>query len=171
LHPRFLADLNGDHKADIIGFGDAGVWIALSNGDGSFQPAAFLLADFGYHAGPVVQSITIDIHTTDDNLNDDTLLHVFVKNRSNNTSDSEGSSTFVSNLQDYQDHDADWFGKNPYLGCAINASHGQEFGNNSTHQVNIQLRSKPIPVEELLLPAVNIHILAEDNDTWKFEQK
>ena len=37
LHPRFLADLNGDHKADIIGFSDAGVWIALGNGDGSFQ--------------------------------------------------------------------------------------------------------------------------------------
>jgi hypothetical protein len=75
LHPRFLGDLNGDRKADIIGFGDAGVWVALSNGDGSFQPANFVLADFGYHAGPVVQSITIDFHTDDDDLNDDSLLH------------------------------------------------------------------------------------------------
>ena len=169
IHPRYLADLNGDHKADIIGFGDAGVWIALNNGDGTFQPAVFVLADFGAHAGPVVQSITVDFQTTNDNLNDDTLLHVFVKNRSNDSSDSEGSSTFDANLQSYQDHDADWFGKNPYLGCAINASQGQEFGNDSTHRVNIQLRSKPIPFEELLLPAVNIHILAEDNDTWKFD--
>ena len=169
VHPRYLADLNDDKKADIIGFGDAGVWIALNNGDGSFQPAAFVLADFGAHAGPIVQSITIDFHTTNDDLNDDTLLHVFVKNRSNDSSDSEGSSTFDANLKDYQDHDADWFGKNPYLGCAVNASKGQTFGNNSTHRVNIQLRSKPIPVEELLLPAVNIHILAEDNDTWKFD--
>jgi phospholipase C len=169
LHPRYLADLNGDRKADIVGFGDAGVWIALSNGDGSFQPAVFVLADFGAHAGPVVQSITVDFHTTDDDLNSDSLLHVFVKNRSNDSSDSEGASTFVANLQAYRDHDADWFGKNPYLGCAINASQGQTFGNNSTRRVNIGLRSKPIPVEELLLPAVNIHILAEDNDTWKFD--
>ena len=76
----------------------------------------------------------------------------------------------MANLQDYQDHDADWFGKNPYLGCAINASQGQTFGDHSTHRVNIQLRSKPIPVEELLLPAVHIHILAgHSSDTWKFD--
>ena len=81
LHPRCLADLNGTERADIIGFGDAGVWIALSNGDGTFQPASFVLADFGYHAGPVVAMITIDFHTLDDDLNDDSLLHVFVKNR------------------------------------------------------------------------------------------
>jgi phospholipase C len=169
LHPRYLADLNGDRKADIIGFGDAGVWVALSNGDGSFQAASFVLADFGYNAGPVVQSITIDFHTYDDDLNGDSLLHIFVKNRRSDSSDSAGSSTYVANLQDYQERDADWFGKNPYLGCAINASQGQTFGNNSTHRVNIQLRSKPIPVEELLLPAVNIHILAESSDTWKFD--
>ena len=169
LHPRYLADLNGDKKADIIGFGDAGVWIALNNGDNGFHPAAFVLADFGYQAGPVVSSITIDFHTHNDNLNDDTLLHIFVKNRSNDTSDSAGASNFEANLQAYQDHDADWFGKNPYLGCAINASKGQEFEDPSTHRVNIQLRSKPIPVEELMLPAVNFHILAESSDRWIFD--
>ena len=50
-HPRFLADLTGDGKADIVGFGDAGVWTALSNGDGSFQPAQFVLAEFGFDSG------------------------------------------------------------------------------------------------------------------------
>jgi phospholipase C len=169
LHPRYLADLNGDSKADIIGFGDAGVWIALSNGDGTFQAASFVLADFGYHSGPVVQSIAMDFQTYNDDLNDDSVLHIFVTNRSNDSSGFVGASTFVSNLQSYQDHDADWFSTNPYLGCAINASEGQGFGNNSTHRVFIRLRSRPIPLEELLLPAVNIHILAKDSDTWKFD--
>ena len=50
-HPRFLADLTGDGKADIVGFGDAGVWVALSNGDGTFQAPVFEVADFGYSAG------------------------------------------------------------------------------------------------------------------------
>jgi hypothetical protein len=50
-HPRFLADLTGDGKADIVGFGDAGVWTALSNGDGSFQAAQFVLADLGFEQG------------------------------------------------------------------------------------------------------------------------
>ena len=50
-HPRFLADITGDGRADIVGFGDAGVWTALSNGDGTFQAPAFVLADFGFEAG------------------------------------------------------------------------------------------------------------------------
>jgi hypothetical protein len=28
MHPRFLADVTGDGHADIIGFGDAGVYVA-----------------------------------------------------------------------------------------------------------------------------------------------
>jgi len=50
-HPRLLADLTGERGADIVGFGDAGVWTALSNGDGTFQAPQFVLADLGYEAG------------------------------------------------------------------------------------------------------------------------
>jgi phospholipase C len=50
-HPRFLADLTGDGRADILGFGDDGAWAALSNGDGSFQPAGFVLNELGYNQG------------------------------------------------------------------------------------------------------------------------
>ena len=50
-HPRFLADITGDGRADIVGFGDAGVWTALSNGDGTFQAPQFVVADFGFNAG------------------------------------------------------------------------------------------------------------------------
>src|SRR6266700_914193 len=50
-HPRFVTDLTGNGHADIIGFGDAGVYIALGNGDGTFQQPRFVLADFGFEAG------------------------------------------------------------------------------------------------------------------------
>jgi hypothetical protein len=50
-HPRFLADITGDGRADVVGFGYAGVWVALNNGDGTFQPPAKVVNNFGYDAG------------------------------------------------------------------------------------------------------------------------
>jgi hypothetical protein len=50
-HPRFVADLTGDGRADIVGFGDAGVYVARNNGDGTFGAAQFVLADLGYDSG------------------------------------------------------------------------------------------------------------------------
>lgn len=50
-HPRFVADIDGDGRKDIVGFGDAGVWTSLSIGGGGFGEAAFVLANFGEQAG------------------------------------------------------------------------------------------------------------------------
>ena len=46
-YPRELADVNGDGRADIVGFGDAGVYVALADGSGGFGPIALRLASFG----------------------------------------------------------------------------------------------------------------------------
>ena len=45
-HPRFVADLTGNGCGDIIGFGDEGVYVAINNGDGTFQPTKFALKKF-----------------------------------------------------------------------------------------------------------------------------
>ncbi|MFI2711487.1 FG-GAP repeat domain-containing protein, partial [Micromonospora sp. NPDC018662] len=51
-HVRLLADLTGDGRADIVGFGDAGVYVARSQGDGTFAfTPTPVLGDFGYQAG------------------------------------------------------------------------------------------------------------------------
>ncbi|WP_127502560.1 FG-GAP-like repeat-containing protein [Actinoplanes solisilvae] len=50
-HPRFLADVTGDRRADIVGFGDDGVWISRNNGNGTFAAPALAVANFGYNAG------------------------------------------------------------------------------------------------------------------------
>ncbi|MDT9701861.1 VCBS repeat-containing protein, partial [Streptomyces sp. P17] len=50
-HPRFLADVTGDGRADIVGFGNAGVWVSLNNGDGTFQDPQLVVSNFAYDAG------------------------------------------------------------------------------------------------------------------------
>lgn len=50
-HPRCLADLTGNGRADIVGFGDAGVYIAINKGDGTFEAPKLAINNFGYNAG------------------------------------------------------------------------------------------------------------------------
>jgi hypothetical protein len=40
--------VTGDGRADIVGFGDAGVLVAYNNGNGTFAPAQLLIPYFGY---------------------------------------------------------------------------------------------------------------------------
>jgi hypothetical protein len=50
-HPREVVDISADRRADIVGFGIQGVWIALSNGNGTFGPLQLLSAEFGSNQG------------------------------------------------------------------------------------------------------------------------
>ncbi len=50
-HPRMLGDVNGDELDDVVGFGNAGVYVCLSNGNGTFQPIQLAVANYGYDAG------------------------------------------------------------------------------------------------------------------------
>ncbi|MBN4049839.1 VCBS repeat-containing protein [bacterium AH-315-M10] len=53
-HPRMMADVNGDGKADIIGFGYSGGYVALSSSSGnraSYGSARLWVRNFGYSAG------------------------------------------------------------------------------------------------------------------------
>lgn len=48
--PRMVADVNGDGKDDIVGFGNKATYVALSNGAG-FGAATSWIAGFGVNAG------------------------------------------------------------------------------------------------------------------------
>jgi len=53
MHPRVIADVTGDGRGDIVGFGNDGVWLSINNGDGTFRSPQLVLPSFGYsdHAG------------------------------------------------------------------------------------------------------------------------
>lgn len=48
-YPRVVADVDGDGDADIVGFGNRGVFVALSTGTGFSDPGIWL-HDFSYNA-------------------------------------------------------------------------------------------------------------------------
>jgi hypothetical protein len=50
-HPRFVVDINHDGKAEIVGFGDAGVWVSYPQADGSYSNPVMVVANFAYDAG------------------------------------------------------------------------------------------------------------------------
>jgi hypothetical protein len=50
-HPRFLADLTGERRADIVGFGNAGVWVSLNGANVVFPNPTKVIDNFGYDAG------------------------------------------------------------------------------------------------------------------------
>jgi hypothetical protein len=50
LYPRWVADVNGDGKADIVGFGNRAVYVSVSNGAGFDAPVA-TLSSYGPAAG------------------------------------------------------------------------------------------------------------------------
>jgi hypothetical protein len=49
-HPRLVGDLNGDGKADSIGFGDQNVWAGISNGS-AFALSVWTDQEFTYNTG------------------------------------------------------------------------------------------------------------------------
>ena len=58
--PRVLGDVNGDGRADIVGFGFAGTFTALGQADGTFE-APVLIANFGTGDGPAAGPARIPI--------------------------------------------------------------------------------------------------------------
>ena len=50
-HPRFMADTTGDGRADIVGFGDAGVYVSRAQANGTFAAPQLVVGNFGYVAG------------------------------------------------------------------------------------------------------------------------
>ncbi len=125
---------------------------------------------------PTLNSISVAINTQSNSLvavqNEPQPLpagfFVFIKNRSNTSSTSDPNTTYVANDLAWQQYAAsDPYDCNPYLGRADAIVLPPE--PTSTQTVAINLRTKPIPFEELILPVINVHFLpGAITQAWMF---
>jgi phospholipase C len=122
---------------------------------------------------PKLTGVSITFTTHDDNKDFDTVLHVFVKNRLNTTDGSDQNNTFISNLlasQRYLDTgDLGDRAGGPYLAYGIGLAADQEFDDPSTHTFDLTLMPDPVTLDDIVLPAVNVHIVPNGNDRWIFD--
>ncbi len=117
-----------------------------------------------------LSKVTITFNTHGDNKNGDTVLHVYVKTRQNNSSDAESNTDFAGNLLAWQQRLIDGNTEiNPYLAYSTDLGGGNEFEDPSSHSFNLNLRSNTIRVEDIVLPVVNIHIFPNGSDRWIFD--
>jgi len=122
---------------------------------------------------PFLTSVKIKFDTHDDDKNDSTWVGVFVKNRLNNSLSPESSADFNSNwieFKRYQDpNDLGDGRQNPYLAYSLGLGDNDTFDDPSSHEFELTLRSTTITADEIVFPAVDIHMLADDNDRWIFD--
>lgn len=50
-HRRIVVDVSGNGLGDIVGFGQAGVYVSKNRGNGTFEKARLISRDFGYEQG------------------------------------------------------------------------------------------------------------------------
>ncbi|MBV9325977.1 MAG: RICIN domain-containing protein, partial [Chloroflexi bacterium] len=117
-----------------------------------------------------LQKVFITFNTHADDKHATTLLHVFVKNRSSTTSTPERASDYITNLLEFQRHEALGNSElNPYLAFGQALGFGVAFDANSSQTFGVPLRTTPIPIDEVVLPVVDVHILADGDDRWIFD--
>jgi len=119
-----------------------------------------------------LRGVTITFDTHHDNKDSDTIVHVFVKNRLNNSLTPQQDTDFVSNWLAFQrcqsTHDIDG-DRNPYLAYAYFLGQDDTWDNPSSHTLQLELVADDISVNGVVLPQVDIHMLANGDDRWIFD--
>lgn len=113
---------------------------------------------------PLLTGVKIQFDTHNESKDDDTVVHVFIKNRLNNTQGSESNTDFISNYLDLQRYldtgDRHDHTSSPYLAYMVGLAAHEGFDEGSSHEFDLNLMPQPVSVEDIVLPVVNVHMLA-----------
>jgi hypothetical protein len=124
---------------------------------------------------PLLTGVKIQFDTHNESKDDNTVVHVFIKNRLNNTQGSESNTDFISNYLDLQRYldtgDRHDHTSSPYLAYKVGLAADQGFDEGSSHEFDLNLMPQPVSVEDIVLPVVNVHMLADGDNQWEFDYR
>jgi phospholipase C len=120
-----------------------------------------------------LKTVSVQFDSHDDGKDPNTHVHIFVKNRLNNSLSPEQHSDFISNslaLRRYQVlgdiNDGD---RNPYLAYKSFQGHGEPYDDPSSKTITLDPVSDHIDVNDVVMPEIDIHMLADGDDRWIFD--
>ena len=117
--------------------------------------------------------VSITFNTHGDEKADSTIVHVFIKNRSNTSSTPESHPDFIANWLDEKRYEPDGdlldLVGTPYLAFGIGLGAGQSFVAGSSLTFDLSLGAFDINADEIVLPAVSVHIVTDGDDQWTFD--
>src|SRR5450432_418874 len=121
---------------------------------------------------PYLSRVNITFNTHKHARTTGTIIHVFIKNRSNTSADPEKNTSFIGNLLAYDElydleHTYNVNDYNLYLAFGKDLGSGIPFPNGSSHSYDLILRSDRISMEEIILPVVDVHI--QPGNIWSFD--
>ena len=116
---------------------------------------------------------SITFHTRGDNKNARAAVHVFVLARSNTSATPDQHSDFVSRPLDERRYEpgGDLLGEEatPYLAFGLGLGADETLDEGSNRGFPLSLGAFGIDLDDVVLPAVAIHILPHDHDLWIFD--
>jgi phospholipase C len=123
----------------------------------------------------MLTGVSISFETHDQNKDANTVVHVFVKNRLTTTEGTDPNSDFISNLLASQrylpDGDLTDHASSPFLAYGVGLGATFEFDRGDVNTFPLTLMPQPVTVDDLILPAVSVHILPHGNSRWIFDYK
>ncbi len=121
----------------------------------------------------LLRKATIRFDTHNDEKDRSTAVHVFLKTRKSDSSNPNSNPTYLSNSTAFARYAStgtlDGAGPNPYLARGVYLAVGDQFDDPSSHTYDLDLSSGAISVNDVELPEVDIHILADGQDRWTFD--
>jgi hypothetical protein len=121
----------------------------------------------------LLSGVSIRFDTHGENKESGTVVHVFVMNRDNTTATPDRHADFVAHRLDEERYEqgGDLLDENrtPYLGFGLGLGAGQTFHEGSSHTFDLGLGAFDLDLDDVVLPAVAVHILPDGSDRWIFD--